>query len=116
MTEAEIIASGIPSSWACLDCGVNTAPGCPNASQMVQAFKALALNLEATKMTFNAETSEVYMVKTPVWRAAGNVGGCLCIGCLEKRISRTLKPKDFDRKNPINQFPGTKRLQERRDG
>ena len=43
-------------------------------------------------------------------------GGCLCIGCLEKRIGRKLKPKDFLRGHPFNrpQLPGTKRLLERR--
>jgi hypothetical protein len=29
-------------------------------------------------------------------------GGCLCIGCLERRIGRKLKPKDFERNHPFN--------------
>jgi hypothetical protein len=41
--------------------------------------------------------------------------GCLCIGCLEKRIGRRLKPKDFT-DHPFNQLPGTPRLLNRRDG
>jgi hypothetical protein len=43
-------------------------------------------------------------------------GGCLCIGCLEKRIGRTLTPKEFPRKHPLNKTPGTERLLTRRDG
>jgi len=43
-------------------------------------------------------------------------GGCLCIGCLEKRIGRRLKPKDFLRDHPFNLMPGTQRLLERRGG
>ncbi len=58
------------------------------------------------------------MVKPAVWKAAGMeaMDGCLCIGCLEKRLGRTLKPKDFPRKHPFNSMPGTDRLLARRDG
>jgi hypothetical protein len=44
------------------------------------------------------------------------MGGCLCIGCLEKRIGRELRPADFDRSHEFNQpdVPGTWRLLERR--
>jgi hypothetical protein len=37
-------------------------------------------------------------------------GGCLCIGCLEKRIGPTLTPKEFSRKHPLNKMPDTERL------
>jgi hypothetical protein len=30
------------------------------------------------------------------------MGGCLCIGCLEKRLNRVLRPKDFQRGHPFN--------------
>jgi hypothetical protein len=41
--------------------------------------------------------SEIYTVRETVWKKAGVEfsGGCLCIGCLEKRIGRRLRPKDF---------------------
>ena len=44
------------------------------------------------------------------------MAGCLCIGCLEKRIGRRLKPKDFLRGDPFNDdlLPGTPRLLKRR--
>jgi hypothetical protein len=61
--------------------------------------------------------SEVYIVRDEIWKAAGiePYGGCLCIGCLEKRIGRKLKPKDFP-KHPFNdpRLPCTKRLRDRR--
>ena len=43
-------------------------------------------------------------------------GGCLCIGCLEKRLGGRLKPKDFQRGHPVNypNVPGTPRLMNRR--
>ena len=41
-------------------------------------------------------------------------GGCLCVGCLEKRLGRSLRPKDFPRRDEFNILPGTKRLIERR--
>jgi hypothetical protein len=60
--------------------------------------------------------SEVYHVGDTVWKAAGMepFGGCLCMGCLEKRLGRKLKPKDFLRHHPFNSLPGTPRLIKRR--
>jgi len=51
------------------------------------------------------------------WEAANMelMGGCLCIGCLEKRFGRTLTSKDFMRNHPLNSLPGTKRLLARHD-
>ena len=45
-------------------------------------------------------------------------GGCLCIGCLERRLGRQLCPKDFPQGRPFNsaEVPGTERLQSRRWG
>ena len=62
------------------------------------------------------ELSEVYTVKSKIWRAAGMqpMGGCLCIGCIERRLGRMLTPKDFLPKHPFNGFPGTERLLARR--
>ena len=104
----------VPDSWVCVDCGVNTAPGCLNREQMEQAF-AIDWEKKGATMTFN-ERSEVYLVKPAVWKAAGMVGGCLCIGCLEKRMGRILVPKDFVHNDPLHSFPGTQRLRARRDG
>jgi hypothetical protein len=41
--------------------------------------------------------NEYYMVRKSIWQATGlkHNDGCLCIGCLEARIGRELKPKDF---------------------
>jgi hypothetical protein len=116
----------IPESWACIDCGINTAPGLSNRVQAEQAFAADWEN-KGVKETVN-EWTELYIVKPAVWKAAGMVddkelwdrtgttSGCLCIGCLEIRIGRTLVPKDFKRNHPFHWLPGTKRLLARRDG
>jgi hypothetical protein len=115
----------IPESWACIDCGVKTAPGLKNRLQAEQAFAA-DWNNEGIEQTVD-DWSEVYMVKPAVWRAAGmgddkeswdktgTMSGCLCIGCLEKRIGRTLVPKDFMRDHAFQELPGTKRLLSRRN-
>ena len=29
----------VPESWACIDCGINTAPGLMNREQLEQAFR-----------------------------------------------------------------------------
>lgn len=85
----------LPESWACIDCGINTAPGCFNRQAMQHALAA-DWNDQGVNQTVD-ERSEVYMVKAKVWNAAGMSAssGCLCIGCLEQRIGRTLTRKDF---------------------
>jgi hypothetical protein len=103
----------IPESWACVDCSINTAPGCLDWAQREQS---LAANLDIENII--DERSEVYVVKARLWKAAGmkETAGCLCIGCLEMRIGRRLMQKDFSRKHTINSRPGTTRLLSRRDG
>jgi hypothetical protein len=53
-------------------------------------------NKQGVKQTVD-NWSEVYTVKPAVWKAAGmgEMDGCLCIGCVEKRLGRALTPKDF---------------------
>ena len=70
--------------YQCQDCGANTTPctgkrGCRHKGRW-----------------------EHYMVKNVVWKAAGMAAGFLCIGCLERRLGRTLLPGDFT-KAPINE-------------
>ena len=107
-----------PESWCCVDCGINTAPGFPSRIEMERAFNGEVLKLEPTKLhhTYN-ERCEVYMVRNSVWKTAGidPMGGCLCIGCLEQRIGRKLRAKDFTH-HLFNRLPGTDRLLERRGG
>jgi hypothetical protein len=81
---------------------------------MEQAL-ALDWNNQGVTQTYG-ELTEIYMVEDPIWVAAGMepMGGCLCVGCLEKRIGRTLTPKDFLREHSCNKMPGTKRLLARR--
>lgn len=105
----------IPESWLCVDCGVNTAPGMMNRKQLDLAF---ALHEEAPQRM--SDQQEVYTVTKEVWRASGleDFGGCLCIGCLEKRIGRRLTPKDFLPGHKFNAptFPASRRLRKRRGG
>jgi hypothetical protein len=59
----------------------------------------------------------VYQVRERVWSEAalGSDGGRLCIGCLEKRLGRKLRPKDFQKEHPFNTggLPCTERLRNR---
>ena len=79
--------------------------------------QALAIDWadQGVPQTIN-EHSELYTVKDAIWRAARMqpMGGCLCIGCLEKRLGRMLTPKDFVRDDAFNRCPGTERLLSRR--
>jgi hypothetical protein len=108
-------------SWCCIDCGINTAPGFPTRAKLEQHFKADALAADPDRgFDYRLDVnSEVYMVRDSVWKQAGmeGYGGCLCVGCLEKRLGRELRPKDFPRKHPFNSpsLPCTERLWSRRD-
>ena len=49
---------------------------------------------------------EYYMVLDEIWNAVvPEVDGMLCVGCLEKRLGRTLTKHDFSQ-YPINELPG----------
>ena len=100
-----------PVSWCCVDCGVNTAPDLHKRAEIAKAFNAGAESVPQS-IGFDAE---VYNVRDVIWRKAGMepFGGCLCVGCLEKRIGRKLKPKDF-KDHVFNSMPGTERLLNRR--
>src|SRR5262245_13082752 len=105
-----------PETWCCIDCGTNTAPGMYTRAQMEDAARALgdAWHRDEASIPQTIDRhSEVYTVRNAVWSAAGMepYGGCLCIGCLEKRLGRILRPKDFQRNHPFNEarVPGTAR-------
>jgi hypothetical protein len=111
--EDKAVQDNIVESWLCVDCGVNTAPGCPDGPQ---TRIDMAITGES-KCEFDSNT-EVYDVQSAIWKKAGMRGwsGCLCIGCLESRLGRQLRPRDFtshDRKTWA-QFPCTERLLNRR--
>ena len=108
MTAAQDLRSFTPESWRCLDCNVNTAPGLPTQSEIDQAL----IKDSTFRMSLDFQ-SEVYIVRPKVWEVTGLTRGCLCIGCLEKRIGRRLRPKDF-RNDPFAGFPASPRLRNRR--
>lgn len=103
----------MPETWLCVDCGINTAPGHLDRKQMEQAL-ARDWNNQGVQSTYT-ELTEIYEVTRAVWAAAGMqpMGGCLCIGCLERRIGRRLQADDFP-VDPLNMTPGTERLLDRR--
>jgi hypothetical protein len=104
----------VSESHLCVDCGFNTAPGLPTRKQL-DAWWAVSSGPIPMHLTWE---QEVYLVNDKVWEKTGldGYGGCLCVGCLEKRIGRRLKPKDFVPDHPFNQstYPASKRLRDRR--
>ena len=97
----------------CVDCGMNTHPGASTKKEVAKAIWEARLAGKEWKdaVTFD-ENTEVYDVRDRIWAEAGMevYGGCLCIGCLEKRIGRRLRPKDFSN-HVFNSIPtGTERL------
>jgi hypothetical protein len=60
---------------------------------------------------------EYYMVHNELWQAAKMQAGFLCIGCLERRIDRQLRPHDFtDSRINDSEHPwDTDRLHSRKD-
>ena len=70
MYEDDIFEEEDMENFICLDCGVNT-----------------------------ADIGEYYMLTNEVWREAapdeGELGGMLCVNCVELRLGRQLWPEDF---------------------
>jgi hypothetical protein len=110
MTLDELKTAGVPESWCCVDCGVDTAPGCATRVEMYLAFAAG----QGVSQTIS-DDSEIYCVRPTVWKKTGiePMGGCLCVACIEQRIGRRLKPKDFLRDHAFALLPGTPRLLQR---
>jgi hypothetical protein len=111
--------SGFPESWHCIDCGTNTAPGLLTKAEAEKIIKAANGDWPIQYIDQVIDNrSEVYTVRDAVWQAAGMqpFGGCLCIGCIEKRLGHKLRPKDFLRGDPFNhpRMPCTPRLLQRR--
>ena len=107
----------VPESWHCIDCSFDTAPGIPDRAAMEKAYAASAISATGGITMTITERSEVYHVRDRIWQRAGmkSQSGCLCIGCLEKRIKRRLKPEDFPNKSELNKIAvGTSRLLDRR--
>ena len=81
---AEAHAMGAPyRNCYCVDCGVNTAATIGTGFRRAPAVPGMW---------------EMYWVKDKVWAAAGMGAwhGSLCICCIERRLGRRLRPKDFD--------------------
>ena len=100
-----------PETWNCVVCGVDTAPGYPGRAKMMRNFKRYGFSKSIVDLR-----SEIYTVHNAVWKRARMKpdGGCLCIGCLEKRLGRRLRPTDFVFYHVFNEMPGTWRLLQRR--
>jgi hypothetical protein len=92
MVPIDAEAEGVTESWLCVDCGANTARRSPNGPS-VRSDLALKGKCEI----YIDSSTEMYIVRDAVWKKAGMepFGGCLCVGCLEQRLGRKLKPKDF---------------------
>jgi hypothetical protein len=106
-------------SYLCIDCGFDTHPGNLNRAE---AEREAARQQRAGKRKWGIPVtidsrSETYFVHNHIWKAAGMTpggwDGCLCIGCLERRIGRELKPHDFADHVFNQHYPGTPRLLER---
>ena len=99
-------------SHCCIDCGYNTFPGAPP-----RALAEFLMNRDGQFPVTVTNDSEQYIVKNSVWKRAGMEpwGDCLCVGCLERRIGRRLRPKDFtDHVFNSPEMPCTERLRNRR--
>jgi hypothetical protein len=92
----------VPLDNHCVDCGFDTHPG-DNGRESVEAARG---GRDYT-LNYPSFACEVYTVKQEIWAASGidPNGGCLCIGCLEKRIGRRLEPSDFLDYSGLNLLP-----------
>jgi hypothetical protein len=100
----------IDTHYFCQDCGMDTQPGHPAGAE-IEAAVAAGVGFDFV-ITSN---HELYMLRQSVWDRTGlsGWGGVLCVGCCERRIGRSLKPKDFLAGHSFNFIPGTRRLLQR---
>ena len=99
MSETYTVPKGtVPESWDCIDCGMNTAPGLLNRTELEAAIAHIGVarwksGRAAIEQIYDDRT-EVYFVPKAIWKKAGvkPFGGCLCIRCLEARLKRRLTP------------------------
>jgi hypothetical protein len=109
-----------PESWNCIDCGIDTAPGCLPREELEQAHIATWAATGDVKASVEQSLdgrAEVYTVRERIWKKAGMAkvyAGCLCVGCLEARLGRRLRPRDFHPDDPFTRLPSTDRLLDRR--
>lgn len=61
------LSEGLPADFNCADCGKDT-----------------------------ADMEEYYMVNDATWKPVAKKDEMLCVGCLEKRLGRQLRPEDFE--------------------
>jgi hypothetical protein len=108
--------AGWPKDWLCIDCGHNTAPSAPTRFDLiVNSAVTIGRGREPGHEWSITNECEIYMVRKKVWCRAGMDyhSGYLCVGCLEKRLGRQLRPNDFDWRDVQNRMPGTPRLKNR---
>jgi hypothetical protein len=112
------LRSTLSESHNCVDCGFDTAPGLRTRAEAEEAVNAqIAAGIKKWSVPMEVSSaSELYIVHDHVWKTSGmeSWGGCLCIGCLERRIGRRLTPDDFPDHVFNTHLPGTPRLMERR--
>jgi hypothetical protein len=58
----------VPGSWRCIDCGINTAPGHMTRQEMDNFF---AFNPEGKAEQSFTQQTEIYQVRSAIWKAAG---------------------------------------------
>ena len=111
-----VVWGDTPESWLCVDCGVDTAPGWLGRNAMIAAYRANGYTVPDIDTSAQSPDQEVYTVRDVIWWEAGKPSGCLCIGCLERRLGRRLKPKDFMHGDTFNdpRLPASRRLSQRR--
>jgi hypothetical protein len=93
---------------------MDTGPGFLNRAEMEKVVKVLGEKWHNDKVSINQtfdDATEVFTVRESVWKAGGMAAfsGCLCIRCLEKRLGRQLRSKDFLLGHAFNdiRLPGT---------
>ena len=103
-------------SYLCVDCGFDTHPG---TLTRAEAEKDAARQITAGKETGPkryASIAELRHTSFTIIYGRPRMepwGGCLCIGCLERRIGRPLIRDDFAEHVFNTYYPGTPRLLER---
>lgn len=96
-----------PGNLDCIHCLIKKHPGIPSEHRLEIAWIHY---IQQENKPYNIDKGckdcrgidQPYMVLNSVWKAAKMKKGFLCLACLEKRLNRRLKLRDFMQNAPIN--------------
>jgi hypothetical protein len=114
---ADYLTGRMSEHYLCIDCGHNTHPGAATKREVAEALwrdRQNGVEWQDTVPMAQTLRNTWCAIKYGQMRAWSLGAGASASVCLEKRLGRRLRPKDFQHRHPFNTLPGSERLLKRR--